>query len=76
MTLVEVQCATCRHLYSRDGSGDRHCDAFPKGRGIPDIILRNDHDHRDEYPGDNGVRWEPATHRSVHPLDEEPPDED
>jgi hypothetical protein len=34
------------------------CAAFPAG--IPDEILRQGFDHRNEYPGDNGVRFTPS----------------
>ena len=47
-----IQCMTCRH-YRRD---DFACDAFPEE--IPDEIMSGDFDHVEEYPGDNGIRWE------------------
>ena len=33
------------------------CAAFPQA--IPDVMLRNQHDHRQPYPGDKGIRFEP-----------------
>jgi hypothetical protein len=46
------QCITCRH-YHLDGV----CDAFP--RGIPHVIISGEFDHREPYPGDHGIRFEP-----------------
>lgn len=45
-----IQCFTCVHLrpYTR-------CDAFPDG--IPPEIIAG-RDHREPYPGDNGIRYE------------------
>jgi hypothetical protein len=44
----------CRHK----SKGSRTCSAFPDG--IPEVILLNLHDHREPYPGDNGVRFTPV----------------
>lgn len=50
---VEVsQCANCKHY-----SGNARCNAFQDS--IPDAILTNEHDHRQPYPGDNGIQFEP-----------------
>ena len=48
------QCSQCRHLRNRTLWT---CDAFPNG--IPAPILTNRFDHRNLYPGDHGVRFEP-----------------
>lgn len=56
ITLVPL-CHSCKHWHREDFAGFR-CDAFPQG--IPAPILESDHDHREPYPGDNGVRYEPA----------------
>ena len=45
-------CNRCRHC-----RGYGKCAAFPDR--IPDAILNGEHDHREPYPGDNGIRFEP-----------------
>lgn len=47
------QCIYCKH--SRPG---RSCDAFEE---VPLVILTNEHDHRNPYPGDNGILFESRT---------------
>lgn len=47
------QCDYCRHFH-HDGT----CDAFPKG--IPSEILGGQHNHRQPFTGDNGIRFEEA----------------
>ena len=58
MTLPIVQCASCQHFH-RDRRDGTFCDAFPDGDGIPQAIIIGDHDHREPYPGDHGIRFEP-----------------
>ena len=48
----QFRCYACKH--SLNG---RACAAFPLE--IPLVIWSGDHDHRNEYPGDNGIRFEP-----------------
>jgi len=48
-----TDCALFTDDPERDAMGV--CDAFPDG--IPDEILRQGFDHRNEYPGDNGIRF-------------------
>ena len=51
--MLPVQCAECKHY-----TGLLTCKAFPKG--IPRPVLTGKHDHREPYPGDNGIRFEPV----------------
>lgn len=53
MSIIALMCDYCRHA---DGP---RCRAFPDG--IPRIILSGEYDHRREYPGDGGVRFEPKS---------------
>ena len=46
-----AQCPICVHYRF-----DLKCAAFPDG--LPAEILTGQHDHRDPYSGDNGVRFE------------------
>lgn len=48
---VFAPCDDCRHY-----TGSYKCAAFPAG--IPEEILQGDNDHRNVYPGDNGITWE------------------
>lgn len=52
------QCARCKHLSvdpPEDGIGSK-CAAFKR---IPREILDGEFDHRNPYPGDGGIRFEP-----------------
>ncbi|NSW84254.1 MAG: hypothetical protein HPY90_13460 [Syntrophothermus sp.] len=52
------QCARCKHLSlhsAEDGVGSK-CTAFKR---IPREILEGRFDHRNPYPGDGGIRFEP-----------------
>jgi hypothetical protein len=55
------QCLDCVHLRPRIWS----CAAFPGRSTIPEAILTGRHDHRDAYPGDHGVRFEPIDGRDT-----------
>jgi len=56
MTIFPI-CLKCRHL-NPSHQGPMRCTAFPAR--IPDPILLMDHDHRNAYPGDQGIRYEPS----------------
>lgn len=55
------QCITCKH-YRLLGE----CDAFPKG--IPQPIITGEHDHRQPYPGDHGIRYAPMPEPQQKPM--------
>lgn len=59
-----IQCLTCRHRVK--GVHPIACDAFPGG--VPDAILRNQHDHRQPYPGDHGILYEPDDAAPFTPI--------
>lgn len=42
------------------------CDAFPNG--IPKEIIHNQADHRNEFPGDNGLRYDAISDDWEMPL--------
>ncbi len=48
--------ATCRHCRYLNG-GTHTCTAFPEG--IPDALWWASRGHREPYPGDHGLQFEP-----------------
>lgn len=50
-------CFECKHLGGFVAAGTA-CAAFPDGIPVP--IFLEGFDHRQPFPGDNGVRWAPA----------------
>src|ERR1035438_1393980 len=48
------QCSSCIHFQAADLTGNS-CTAFPE---IPAEIIQNRFDHSNEWPGDNGVRFQ------------------
>lgn len=53
------QCHFCIHFRSPLDTGLKRpsCDAFPEA--IPDALWWNEADHREPFPNDHGVHWEP-----------------
>lgn len=63
MSQGRSQCSACKHFRSvfrepqRAARGEGPtCTAF--SGGIPEIIYTNSFDHRNSFPGDNGIHWE------------------
>lgn len=57
--VVIAPCATCKHfdLAALKRAGKLVCPAFPKG--VPEETACGNHRHREPYPGDRGIRFEP-----------------
>lgn len=56
---VTPACWTCVHKSTTGPT----CTAFPDG--IPEEILDGRNQHREAYPGDNGIRYEAAPRREA-----------
>lgn len=61
-------CYDCKHLHPRrnwEPGSPRTCDAFPQG--IPREIWFDGVEHREPYPDDHGIQFEPiATEGKPH----------
>jgi hypothetical protein len=61
LTTMYVQCLECQHLdRTAPGGvlGEKRCAAYPFG--MPLRIAMGRHDHREPYPDDRGIRFEPV----------------
>lgn len=59
--MYKTMCLDCKH-YSEDDEGQPFCEAF--GTAPPPEIFQDGFDHRQPYPGDNDIQFEPG-----HPVD-------
>ncbi len=50
-------CMRCKHYIKEPGSV--YCKAFPNGDGIPEEIFFGENLHKEPYPGDHGIQFEP-----------------
>jgi hypothetical protein len=59
---ITLQCTGCVHFDRvAQAEGIYRCAAFPTvPPGIPRAILLAERDHRQPYPGDQGIRFEPV----------------
>lgn len=58
MMPTSAQCLLCGHFASDgDERGLFECTAYPAG--IPFVIISGEHDHREPFKGDNGIRFKP-----------------
>ena len=60
------QCLSCKHF--KPNGMESLCAAYPQG--IPDVILFNEVDHREPWPDDQGLRWEPRSPKFDYLMNE------
>jgi hypothetical protein len=65
--MLPIQCIQCKHFVASD-SGLK-CKSFPDA--IPFAIWSGEHDHREPYPGDNGIRFEPIPEAAPDATEED-----
>jgi hypothetical protein len=66
-----LQCFGCVHYQGAFETGT-HCKAFPSedGKPIPEDIIQGAFDHREEYLGDNGIRFKSNGQLDVYDDDD------
>jgi hypothetical protein len=57
LDFFESNCDRCKWL---DQELQTHCLAYPKGRGIPQVIRDGRNPHTKPYRGDHGIQFEAA----------------
>jgi hypothetical protein len=58
-------CMWCKRLRSRGRSWT--CEAYPNG--IPEAIIHSDADHRQPYPGDHDLQFQPKDKEAAKVVD-------